>query len=235
MANTHSLDLESSSSQYVYRADNASLSQTGDISIECWVKFESLPTNGQTMPLITKWANGSSGNNAYAFWIYNDAGSYLLGCYQSGNGTGVSNPSISITLSTGVWTHLAVSIDVSAHLAEFYKDGLSLGTNSAGTQTSIYDGNLQFRIGAFADGTYFDGLIDEVRLWSDIRTSQEVAANYAKELVGNESNLAGYWKLNNSLLDETANDNDLTGSGSPAYSTDIPLWQIIKALFFAQY
>lgn len=226
MANTHSLDLEASSSQYAFRNDNASLSQTGDITIEAWVKFESLPANGQSMPLVTKFADGSTGQNAYAFWVYNNAGSYLIGCYQSGDGTNISNITVSITLSTGVWTHLAVSLDVSAHSAEFFKNGVSLGSNSAGTQTALFDGTRPFRIGAFADGNYYDGLIDEVRLWSTLKTASDILSNYQKELVGNESNLVGYWKLNNDYTDSTANANDLTSSGSPSFSTDVPVWDV---------
>ena len=42
------------------------------------------------------------------------------------------------------------------------------------------------------------------------------------ELDGDEAGLVGYWKLNNSLLDETSNDNDLTNNNSATFSTDVP-------------
>ncbi len=53
--NTYSLDLESSSSQYASRADTASLSITANLSLECYIKPESVPTSGNTMTLISKW------------------------------------------------------------------------------------------------------------------------------------------------------------------------------------
>jgi len=34
--------------------------------------------------------------------------------------------------------------------------------------------------------------------------------------------LVGYWRFENNYLDETTNNNDLTASGSPVFSTDIP-------------
>ena len=40
--NRYSLDLESSSSQYAYVADNAALSVTGNFTVEGWFRFESL-------------------------------------------------------------------------------------------------------------------------------------------------------------------------------------------------
>jgi len=69
---------------------------------------------------------------------------------------------------------------------------------------------------------FFDGLIDEVRVWNDIRSDAEVDDNKLTELVGNEAGLAGYWKLNNDYLDETSNNNDLTAVAAPVFSTDVP-------------
>ncbi len=53
--NTKSLDTESGSSMYAKRADTASLSITGDITLEAYRKFESLPSTNNTMTLIAKW------------------------------------------------------------------------------------------------------------------------------------------------------------------------------------
>ena len=71
---------------------------------------------------------------------------------------------------------------------------------------------------------FCDGHFDELRIWTDIRTAQEISDNYQTELVGNEANLVGYWKFNNDLTDETSNSYDLTGVNSPTFSTDIPSW-----------
>ena len=48
MWNRYSLDLELSSSQYAYVADNPELSITGDITIEAWIKLEQLPSTAGT-------------------------------------------------------------------------------------------------------------------------------------------------------------------------------------------
>src|SRR3990170_2884133 len=62
--NTASLDLESGSSQYATAADSASLSITGDITLETWRKPETLPTAGNEMVLISKW-NEASDQRSY--------------------------------------------------------------------------------------------------------------------------------------------------------------------------
>jgi len=53
--NLTSIDLEAGSSQYAARADTASLSITGDLSMEIWVYPESLPASGSSMALLAKW------------------------------------------------------------------------------------------------------------------------------------------------------------------------------------
>jgi len=226
MANTHSLDLESGSSQYAYIADvsQTGLDVTGDISIEGWIKLESLPSDGSTFPIVSKW-NGSS-NLSYLFTYSNDGGVYKLQIFwtSGGSSANLSNFTYTVTLSTGVWYHIAVTADVSVPSALFYVDGTEYASTSVSTgATAIYDGVAEFQIGKKQDDTvYFDGLIDEVRVWSDIRSGAEISANYQKELTGSEANLVGYWKLNNNYLDETSNNNDLTASGSPVFSTDVP-------------
>ena len=47
---------------------------------------------------------------------------------------------------------------------------------------------------------YFDGKIDEVRLWNDVRTASEILTNYTKSLPNafTDANLKLYYKMNSS-------------------------------------
>jgi len=71
--NTASLELEASSSQYATAADSASLSQTGDITIEAQVNMESLPASGSEMVIVSKW-NENSDERSYKFILTSIAG-----------------------------------------------------------------------------------------------------------------------------------------------------------------
>lgn len=221
MANTHSLDLESGSSQYAGIAD---ASQTGlDLStaltLECWVKPESLPSDGTTYFFMSKFATGNT-NAAYQFRISNTGGTYTLFLAV------VANPSadelgVTYALSTGAWTHLAVTWLGSSKTAKFYVNGAQQGSDQVGTLISSIDNcTADFQIGARNGTLNYDGLIDDVRVWNVVRTVTEINDNKALELVGNESGLVGYWKFNNAYTDSTSNANTLTSSGSPVFSTD---------------
>jgi len=221
---THSINLERDSSQYLSISDasQTGLDFTGDLTVEAWVKVESTPGVSQDYMIISKLA--AAGHKSY-FWSYRDqSGTKKIALGLTDDGTTLSEVTWNKTLSTGIWHHLAVTYDASAGQAELYVDGSSEGTRT-GLDTSIYNSDAAFIVGATENditGCAFDGKIDDVRAWNDIRTSAEISTNYQKELTGNEENLQGYWKLNNNATDETSNSNDLTENNSPVYSIDVP-------------
>ncbi len=230
MANTHSLDLELSSSQFASRADTASLSQTGDISCEGWVKTEQLPsTSGTRFTILSKLGDtGADANKrSYRFAINS---SDKLELFWSADGT-TSNFDVWDTDadfgSNATWVHVAVALDVSAQSPIFYLNGSSsAGTrvSQAGTATSIHDNNVDFAVGdtpKTATRTFFDGKLNSVRLYGDIRSGAEILANWKTSTpAGNNLAFSGYYNADHN--DDSGNSNNLTASGGPVFSTDIP-------------
>jgi len=224
MANTNSISLVASSSQYlsITDANQTGLDLNSDFTIEAWVKLSSQPATDANFKIVSKY-NASTNDRSYWFAYRDVAGVKKINVRWGTNGTNGEDHWYTYTLNNNTWYHLAVVVDLSLHSAEFFINGSSVGTDSSGTFISIYNGAADFIIGAHAPGaSFFDGLIDEARVWSDIRTATEISDNYQKELTGSEANLVGYWKLNNDLLDETANNNDLTNNNSATFSTDVP-------------
>lgn len=86
-------------------------------------------------------------------------------------------------------------------------------------------------IGNDASDSYshgFEGFIREVRIWSVSRTSADLNRYHDRELIGNETGLAAYWKLNEGTgqfcKDYSINNNTaVLGSGVNIEFTD-PLW-----------
>jgi hypothetical protein len=233
MANTHSLDLEAGSSQYASRADTASLSITGDWTIECWVKIEDAPGTGVSYAIVSKYDSTGSNDRSYYIAYTDVADTEYLYAIIDQDGDGVTRDVVrtAYTLTPGTWYHIAITCDVSEATAttfEFFVNGSSIGNGSAvesGNASSVYDSAAPFQIGALHDpqASFFDGQIDDVRVWNDIRTGGEISANYQQELTGSEAGLVGYWKLNNDYTDSQSSGlNDLTGNGT--FVTDVPDW-----------
>lgn len=230
MANTHSIDFELSSSQSasITDANQTGLDLSSNFTIEAWVKLETLPSDiTADMFIVSKDGDDPTGQRSYYFNIYRDDTIRIFWFNSSGGATAlVSQTSF---ISTGTWTHIAVTVDITTPAnSKFYIDGVqeNVTVSEDNADGTIKDSNadvfISSRSAAAGGGVLYDGLIDEVRVWSDIRTSTEISDNYDKELVGTEANLVGYWKFNNSLLDETSNNNDLTNNNSATFSINVP-------------
>lgn len=246
ISNTHSIDLENSSDQYLYVTDanQTGLDLSGDFTVEAWLKIERLPSEtavpgGETFGIISKYLS-TGDQRAWSVYIpANTDGGKLVNRLEvaaMADGTNanadtlITTEPIVTTDDIGKWMHLAVSYDISARSIDVYKNGVSFPTTyraQNGTMTSIYNNSEPVEIGRWNQSSSgeFDGLIDEVRVWNDIRTQTEVEDNMLTSLTGSESGLVAYWNLNNNADDLTSNGNDLTLSGSPTYS-DEPAHQI---------
>jgi hypothetical protein len=235
MSNTHSLDLARSSSQYASIADasQTGLDITGNLTFECWVKLDQLPsTAGAGFALVSKYK--STDNNRSYVWYIDTANKLTCifsddGTFTTGNLFGQATADAVFTNDDlGQWVHVAITWTASTKTTVYYKNGSSVSNATAGynNATSIYSGTADFCIGARNLGAsvdlYHDGLIDDVRVWNVVRTGAQVNDNKSTELVGNESGLVGYWKLDNNYEDATSNNNDLTAYNSPTFSTDVP-------------
>lgn len=228
--NTHSIDYELSSTQFSSRADTASLSVTGDLTVEAYVKLEQLPsTAGTRFTIMSKFGDtgGDADKRSYRIAITSSDKFEII---WSADGTGDNNDiwdSDASVGAIGIWQHLAVTLDVSAQQPLFYFNGaVTAGTRTAqnGTATSIDDNDVDFAIGdtpKTSTRTYFDGKINNARLWSDIRTAGEILANRDK-VIELAAGLEGSWYAQNNHLDLTGNSNDLTASGGPVFSSDVP-------------
>src|SRR4030042_7030621 len=102
MANTRSLDLELSSSQYASCNDNAALDITTTISIEAWIKPESL----QAVTYNRILSKGSTLRN-YDFLL--EANGKLGFYYLASGSVWHGYLTNAIQVSTGVWTHVAMT------------------------------------------------------------------------------------------------------------------------------
>lgn len=226
-ANTHSIDLENSASEdqslSITDGDQTGLDLSGDFTLEARVEFETITHPNTDNPVILgRWAV-----NQYAWYFqytkdYGSGNVLRLGISDDGVGANTEYLEKAWSPNNDRWYHIAVTFDASASTAEFFIDTSSIGTDT-GTITSIFDGSAVMYIGIYlGTGNGLDGKMDDIRVWSDIRTDQEIIDNYNCQLAGDEDNLVAYWQLNNGLLDETTNDNDLTNNNSALYSTDIP-------------
>lgn len=232
----YALSLTRASSQYAYITDAAqtNLDISGDLTIECWVKFNSLPTAaGEQFTFVGKYLRaGNQRSYEFGYAKHASNGTSYLEFNASQDGASMRDTIWNIwTPNVGQWYHLAVTFDVSEPTATevtFYVDGVALSGNTIGLNnnvSSIYNGTADFTIGCWGKtGTttefFHDGLIDNVRLWSVVRTPTEIAANMNTR-IDSATGLVGSWNMDNNYQDSSGNSNHLTSSGGPVFVSGV--------------
>ena len=160
---------------------------TTAFSLEMWIKSDNTSKSGTPF----SYASSQSDNTLLLYNIRN-LSIYLGGQHK---GTGVS-------FNSGVFHHLAVTWNSSNGLTKLYKDGNMVWTGNIASGLSLQSGGSlifaqeQDNIGGgFDQNQAFDGIMDEVRIWNDVRSQAEIQ-DYMYSELGAEAGLVGYWNFN---------------------------------------
>lgn len=217
---TDSVNFNATFLQYLEAADSASLSVTGDLTLEGWYKFTTLPS-GDAFTLSGKWVD--AGNQDDYLLELNDIGGGNTGVrfLNSNDGSSVGLATVNWTPSTGTWYHVAMVFTASTHTMELFVNGVSQGTAAGTLKTSIHDGTSVFDIGINnLVGQPLNGNAFLVRVWSATRTGSQLSTNQCT-LLGSTSNLSAEWSLDNVFTDNSGNSNTLTNHLT-TFAVDIP-------------
>ena len=187
------VDFDAASSN-VIEVNNPTNIPIGDdhYTLEAWFNANSMGRYG-----IIGWGNYGSSRQVNALRLGGLAG-YLVNYWWD------SDMEIIVGDISGAWHHVAVTYDGTDRI--MYLDGVNIGSDQPVTHDVPNANNLT--IGKTFDTEYFDGKIDEVRVWNVARTQVDINANMDNELSGNETGLVAYYKLNEGAPD--ANNTTIT-------------------------
>ncbi len=152
-------------SDYVDCGDDASFDFEDKFTVEAWINLNVIP--GYYDIIV---------NRAYGNWMFAvHAGKLEFGEYLWYPGSGTRRIySDVVSWNAGQWYHVAVVYDTIGKTADFYLDGVSIGT---GRQSSdpfgiVNSGNVGIS-GPYGQ-TSFNGIIDEVRIWDGALTADQL-------------------------------------------------------------
>lgn len=164
---------------------------TGGRTVEAWVKTTAncIPNQGGLQQVICDWGTFVTGGRFTLNLLWSNSVRIEVG------GSGLSGTT---AVNDGVWHHVAASYDPTTAVNQFklYIDGeLEVQGN---IPTAVNTGSqYNVRIGKRVDDVnHFEGAIDEVRVWSTVRTSADIAAHWDAELCAPEPGLLAYYRFN---------------------------------------
>ncbi|MGB9498675.1 MAG: LamG domain-containing protein [Dissulfuribacterales bacterium] len=193
---------------YVNVPNNARLNLTNQLSVECWVKPNSV---SGTQTLIGKYGAASTTGVTL-----NLSGTNAQVTYNSSFGTTVTltdgSASPDFTFSTCNWYHIAATFDNGGSgtgTLTLYVNGIAAATNATALAPTTNSNALT--IGQSGNGNqWFKGVIDEVRIWQDFAFGTTALRDWMCKKVTSDnpnwSNLSAYYRFDENGLGATVYD-----------------------------
>jgi hypothetical protein len=206
---------------------------TNAFTLEAWVKpapFPSPQAPGYTAIIRGCFSLPPDGGGKWPLFLSDYDWSYWgLSVCLSNCSSALSSPPGKLVANE--WQHLAASYDgVNITL---YRNGVQVGVAPWPSDPPMYYvGPVTFVILGFW-ANYYEGLMDEVRIWNTARSQSEIQGNMNKILVENETGLIGYYKFDEGtgqiVVDSSTRGNDgILGFGASDTTTH-PTWVLSDA------
>jgi hypothetical protein len=218
----HSLDLNGTSA-FADVADAPELDLVADWTIELWFKDES--SGGYSHParvLLTKDNPLVDRNVPYGMVI---AFNVLAVGERSGNAGRLLTYNLAAHgVSANMWHHVAATMEAASGRLTLYLDGVQVAQRIADTGTRNSN-SRPLTIGRDGNsGFFWDGKLDDVRLWNVARTREQIRANY-RQLSGTPAGLMAHWQLDESagsVAHDRIGEHHATLRGGAVFSSDVP-------------
>ncbi|MDD5627056.1 MAG: LamG domain-containing protein [Patescibacteria group bacterium] len=207
---------------YVSVNDSPALSSTNAMTISGWIKTSS---NQLYKHVLVKGATLI--NNDYDFSLY-FSGTYSVNVYMKDSVGTLDTVGYSFSFGDNKWHHYVAMFD--GDWLYLYLDGTLVASKDTAL-TNIRDSANPFQIGVGGNGYYFNGSIDDVRIYNYARTQKQIIEdmNADHPAVGSPvGSYAGYWNFDegqgDTAYDKSINKNNGDLAGACPGAATCPTW-----------
>ena len=176
-------------SEYLTAASNTNYDIGDGFTIEAWLLAEEWADLQWQGSIVTNDAQGP--DRGFAFRCGDNG---ILSFVMAADNTWEEAFSAQV-MNANQWHHVAAVVDNGT--ISLYVDGQQVAGHAfSGTPSSASDMPLNIGNSAGFSGRNFNGVLDEIRIWSDARTEAELNDFMTEELTGNEDDLVAYFPFN---------------------------------------
>jgi alpha-tubulin suppressor-like RCC1 family protein len=185
----------------------------GDFTVEGWVYARSF----NSWSRFIDFANGQNLDNVYLAFSAGTSGQPAMGVFINSG-----NPVIEATqpIPTNQWVHLAAT--VRGTTGTIYTNGMVAVTGTVNAAPNVTRTNNYIGRSAYPQDGYANAIFDDIRIWNVARTQAQIQAFMHHNLTGTETNLIGYWRLDENLAtnaaDSTTNSHPLQILGGATWT-----------------
>jgi len=214
----HSINFDGND-DYILISDHTSLDLTENYTLEAWIFPESF---SWLAGIISKYHTNAA--NGYMLRLTHQSPYTGLGFDEVVTSTGV--------LNSNQWYHIAAVNNGGDR--SLYINGSEY--TLSGTPLNVSANNNNLKIGSDYGGRFFDGRIDEVRIWDIPRTQDDIVATLDTVLSGEETGLVAYYTFDegsgDTLFDQTNHGHDGALMGNPSWADGYTLSGLLGDINF---
>jgi len=212
----NALDFNSTAEQYVDCGNDDSLNfGSGDFSVSLWVKY----TYSAGDP-IGKYLDSEDKGFIIGFTSTN-VDFYIYDSVNDADAIDAYNPSLN------TWYHL-VGVRGGGRAKLYINGELEANVDASSVGNIDTTGNLT--IGKYTDGTYFNGTIDEVRIYNKALTAEEIKKDYYKHLYFYNKTDTNYRKYSDVWVNSSFFNGSYYGDASNAILSTTFLPEVVVTL-----
>lgn len=181
---------------YVEIPNSDLLNIGNNLTAEAWVQLDKISGNNMIL------GKSYCGASEYAYNLYVADGKIRWGWNNDGNCNFTSvEETVNVVFNPGECHHIAVTHSSSE--VKIYLDGIEVPTALIqGNYSNIAPSTEPFRVGIYKglNGNFMffmDGKIDELKIWDNILTPQQIAYSMNNVIFGNQANLLLYYDFEN--------------------------------------
>lgn len=152
---------------YVDCGNDESLNITDEVTIEAWIN----PQKAHLGRIVSKW-DSPTNNRSYLLSFLNGHLEFFISPYGSAAYEYITS---STTIETNRWSHVVATRE-SDGIMRLFINGVE--DAERGSVTDIFASMAPLRIGQQENSNYFNGLIDEIRIYSRALTAEEISDLY---------------------------------------------------------
>ena len=112
------------------------------------------------------------------------------------------------------WHQWSCTYDATTKVRQVYRDGILVGEDK---NVTAYQGKGDLQIGHQNYTQYYQGQLDELRIWSSVRSADDIVLNHSQTLSNVPNTLLAYTKfekyINNTVYNEVTKKNDIGFQG----------------------
>ena len=181
-----------------------SFDDASDLTLEGWFKTDA--TKEQTIFCNGKGDGSRPSSERRAWNIFLNASGALV---AQNNGMEIISPARTDVVSgynDQIWHHFSIVVERTRAIS-LYMDGDLVATGNASSFNgfsgpSIWVGARAWKQSAIDTiDNYFDGALDEIRIWKLARKSQQIKRDFVHQLIGDELGLAAYYTFDGIKLE----------------------------------